>query len=72
MLAGGRSGEHEVSLASARAVREGLAQAGHESVGEAAARRFGHRQGSRHGAGDQSGIADSCKLNQRYAVGILI
>jgi len=32
VLAGGRSGEHEVSLASAQAVREGLAQAGHEPV----------------------------------------
>lgn len=32
MLAGGRSSEHDVSLASAEAVREGLAQAGHEPV----------------------------------------
>ena len=32
MLAGGRSSEHEVSLASAEAVREGLAGAGHEPV----------------------------------------
>lgn len=32
MLAGGRSSEHGVSLASAEAVREGLAQAGHEPV----------------------------------------
>jgi D-alanine-D-alanine ligase len=30
LLAGGRSSEHEVSLASARAVREGLESAGHE------------------------------------------
>jgi D-alanine-D-alanine ligase len=30
LLGGGRSSEHEVSLASARAVGEGLAQAGHE------------------------------------------
>jgi D-alanine-D-alanine ligase len=30
LLAGGRSSEHEVSLASARAVQEGLARAGHE------------------------------------------
>ncbi|MCP5810305.1 D-alanine--D-alanine ligase A, partial [Klebsiella pneumoniae] len=30
VLAGGRSSEHEVSLASAEAVREGLAGAGHE------------------------------------------
>jgi D-alanine-D-alanine ligase len=30
VLAGGRSSEHEVSLASARAVEEGLLQAGHE------------------------------------------
>ena len=33
VLAGGRSGEHDVSLASAAAVREGLAQAGHSVVG---------------------------------------
>ncbi len=32
MLAGGRSSEHEVSLASAEAVRAGLAEGGHESV----------------------------------------
>ncbi len=32
MLGGGRSSEHEVSLASARAVREGLAAAGHTVV----------------------------------------
>ncbi len=32
MLAGGRSSEHEVSLASARAVRSGLEQAGHEPL----------------------------------------
>ena len=32
MLAGGRSGEHEVSLASANAVLSGLEQAGHERV----------------------------------------
>jgi len=32
VLAGGRSSEHEVSLASAAAVREGLTQAGHEPV----------------------------------------
>ena len=32
MLAGGRSGEHEVSLASANAVLSGLEQAGHETV----------------------------------------
>jgi len=32
VLAGGRSGEHEVSLSSARAVSEGLVQAGHEAL----------------------------------------
>jgi D-alanine-D-alanine ligase len=32
VLGGGRSSEHEVSLASAASVREGLAQAGHEPV----------------------------------------
>jgi len=32
VLAGGRSGEHDVSLASAEAVREGLGAAGHETV----------------------------------------
>ena len=32
VLAGGRSSEHEVSLASAEAVRAGLAEGGHESV----------------------------------------
>jgi D-alanine-D-alanine ligase len=32
VLAGGRSSEHEVSLASAEAVRQGLAEAGHEPV----------------------------------------
>jgi len=32
VLAGGRSGEHEVSLASANAVLSGLEQAGHETV----------------------------------------
>ena len=32
VLAGGRSSEHEVSLASGQAVREGLAEAGHEPV----------------------------------------
>ncbi len=32
VLAGGRSSEHDVSLASAEAVRHGLAQAGHEPV----------------------------------------
>ena len=32
MLGGGRSSEHEVSLASAAAVREGLAEGGHEPV----------------------------------------
>ncbi len=32
LLAGGRSGEHDVSLASAAAVRSGLQQAGHEPV----------------------------------------
>ena len=32
MLAGGRSSEHDVSIASAEAVRGGLAQAGHETV----------------------------------------
>ena len=32
MLAGGRSSEHEISLASGAAVREGLARAGHEPV----------------------------------------
>jgi D-alanine-D-alanine ligase len=33
VLCGGRSSEHEVSLSSGAAVREGLAQAGHEVVG---------------------------------------
>ena len=33
MLCGGRSSEHEVSLASGAGVRDGLAQAGHEVVG---------------------------------------
>ncbi len=33
LLAGGRSSEHDVSLASARAVREGLERAGHEVLG---------------------------------------
>jgi D-alanine-D-alanine ligase len=33
VLCGGRSSEHEISLASGAAVREGLAQAGHEVVG---------------------------------------
>ncbi len=32
MLAGGRSSEHEISLASASAIRTGLEQAGHEPV----------------------------------------
>ena len=32
VLAGGRSSEHDVSLASAAAVREGLAEAGHETL----------------------------------------
>jgi D-alanine-D-alanine ligase len=32
VLAGGRSSEHEISLASAEAVRDGLEQAGHEPV----------------------------------------
>lgn len=32
MLGGGRSSEHEVSLASAQSVRDGLAQAGHEPL----------------------------------------
>jgi D-alanine-D-alanine ligase len=32
VLAGGRSSEHEVSLASGAAVREGLAEAGHEPI----------------------------------------
>ena len=32
MLAGGRSSEHEISLASAAAIRTGLGQAGHEPV----------------------------------------
>ncbi|HYP48399.1 MAG TPA: hypothetical protein VEQ61_07140, partial [Thermoleophilaceae bacterium] len=32
VLAGGRSSEHEVSLASAESVRGGLEQAGHEVV----------------------------------------
>jgi D-alanine-D-alanine ligase len=32
ILAGGRSSEHEVSLASAAAVRDGLAEAGHEPI----------------------------------------
>jgi D-alanine-D-alanine ligase len=33
LLAGGRSSEHDVSLASARAVRDGLERAGHEVLG---------------------------------------
>lgn len=32
VLAGGRSGEHEVSLASGAAIREGLERAGHETI----------------------------------------
>ena len=32
VLSGGRSSEHDVSLASAASVREGLAQAGHEAL----------------------------------------
>jgi D-alanine-D-alanine ligase len=32
VLAGGRSSEHEISLASAAAIRDGLAEAGHEPV----------------------------------------
>lgn len=32
MLAGGRSSEHNISLASAEAVRQGLAEAGHDSL----------------------------------------
>ena len=32
VLAGGRSSEHEISLASGAAVREGLLDAGHEAV----------------------------------------
>ena len=32
VLEGGRSSEHDVSVASAAAVREGLVQAGHEAV----------------------------------------
>jgi D-alanine-D-alanine ligase len=32
VLAGGRSSEHEISLASGRAVRDGLARAGHEVI----------------------------------------
>ena len=32
VLAGGRSSEHEISLASARAIRDGLQEAGHETV----------------------------------------
>ncbi len=33
MLSGGRSSEHEISLASGAAVRDGLAQGGHEVIG---------------------------------------
>ncbi len=44
MLAGGRSGEHDVSLASAAAVRSGLEQAGHQPVSVEIARdgRWAH------------------------------
>lgn len=38
VLGGGRSGEHDVSLASASAVRAGLAEAGHDVVGVLLAR----------------------------------
>ena len=38
VLAGGRSSEHEISLSSARAVREGLAEAGHEVLDVAISR----------------------------------
>ncbi len=41
VLAGGRSSEHEISLASAEAVREGLAGAGHETVDVRIDRRGG-------------------------------
>ena len=45
VLGGGRSGEHEVSLASAQAVREGVAQAGHEVVDVRLARDGGWSHG---------------------------
>jgi D-alanine-D-alanine ligase len=43
VLAGGRSSEHEISLASGAAVREGLAAAGHESLAVEIARDGGWR-----------------------------
>jgi len=44
VLAGGRSSEHEVSLASAQAVRDGLAASGHEALDVRISRegRWGH------------------------------
>jgi D-alanine-D-alanine ligase len=56
LLAGGRSSEHEVSLASGRAVSEGLAQAGHEvywvEIGrDGAWRRDGEQLSLRPGEG---------------------
>ena len=45
VLGGGRSSEHEVSLASAEAVREGLQKGGHEPLEVEIARdgRWSHR-----------------------------
>jgi len=45
VLAGGRSGEHEVSLASGAAVRDGLARGGHEPVTVELARDGGWSHG---------------------------
>ncbi|MBA3422503.1 MAG: D-alanine--D-alanine ligase [Thermoleophilaceae bacterium] len=45
VLAGGRSSEHEISLASGEAVREGLARAGHEPVAVEVARDGRWRSG---------------------------
>jgi D-alanine-D-alanine ligase len=47
LLAGGRSSEHDVSLASARAVREGLERAGHEVRWVEIARDGAWRHGAR-------------------------
>jgi D-alanine-D-alanine ligase len=52
VLAGGRSSEHDVSLASAAAVREGLAAGGHDVVAVEVA-----RDGTWHAAGEELALA---------------
>ncbi len=52
VLAGGRSGEHEVSLSSARAVRAGLAEAGHEVLPVTLV-----RDGAWHAGGEELALA---------------